>query len=1154
MSVLNKISNITNKFSNYTNAASSVAQKVGGIFKKISGDGDSPAKIRDVINNGFISPNSQFSPTKFARMFDEPTYLTFRIEFVFDDIARNIAYNNNGNGETTINGKPTNENTQEITGDGKYFYTTMYDYMPEPFLQEYNSVTASGNTSSEFVLGDSDLGIGKLYSTQAYLLYNLGDVGRANLLYEFKRGLKDIQDNYPYYFTNISGINSLNTIEPETGVRVKEGKLEISCYEALDLRITQLIQMYRKIVWDDTYQRWVLPDMMRYFSMRIYISEIRTFHSLQSTNLLGKKSQEKLLEFSQTDNLNATCVKSGWLSQTTGLLNKILGGASIISNNFLGTKSSWSSTVSDAINTTKNITETAESIYKAYANTYANMCISSLNRVMPTIMIDCHMCEFDISDTMSYLSALTSTGLSGTPVEPKLNIKVGQATEIQSYPLNNSLLNINNQYSIRSSNPLYDANNPDSSLLQYNNTIVDDAFNKQTAKTLDYTGSNITLLNILSKQYNRYIQNINKIISNYIGNADTFLLKKFNQNKNVKKDITELSYTKNQTDTIQSITNLVTSALSTLKSYGIINGISTATSANSDNIKSAIAAASSLKALAEEIAENSQIKATAADENTRNAIAGNVYLGVLDNIISSAINDENIQSNAFSTGAVVSDVYKSNIYNYSTAVNDDTMKTIGKNIGNSLLNPSSGIDQYNTTMTATQDTAMLVKIAKILRTALTEEYNKEDIISDAVKDKNVNYTGWSSGIKVAENYESSTNKSSTAVNDTDIKNIIANNIRLKLSEEYNKEDIISDAVKDKNVNYTGWSSGIKVAENYESSTNKSSTAVKDKTINYNGWSSGIKVAENYESSTNKSSTATTSKDAVENTYTNILTDIISNSVNNHDTKIHGYTIGNAIAHSYESSIGKTSTSIFDDSIQSQNQIIGNQLQSNYDPSTNKPFTAINNTETSNIQKPYPYDRLYTSVSVEDLSTLKNSISTRLPNYEHIYHDQIEKVKNVYNSLLDDIISSCVNNDEIKNAAITAKNELYTNANNGIISMAVNHLLELKQAEQYQLAAYEKEYNSVSVEDLAILKYEIKNRMSNYNISKTKVDTVVNNIYSELLDDIISNSVNNSNIKNAAIAVKKSLSDEYNREYISVSVEDLDSLKQAMKERLDAYNI
>ncbi len=121
-------------------------------------------------------------------------------------------------------------------------------------------------------------------------------------------------------------------------------------------------------------------------------------------------------------------------------------------------------------------------------------------------------------------------------------------------------------------------------------------------------------------------------------------------------------------------------------------------------------------------------------------------------------------------------------------------------------------------------------------------------------------------------------------------------------------------------------------------------------------------------------------------------------------------------------------------------------------------------------------------------------------------------------------------------------------------MAVNHLLELKQAEQYQLAAYEKEYNSVSVEDLAILKYEIKNRMSNYNISKTKVDTVVNNIYSELLDDIISNSVNNSNIKNAAIAVKKSLSDEYNREYISVSVEDLDSLKQAMKERLDAYNI
>jgi hypothetical protein len=36
--------------------------------------------------------------------------------------------------------------------------------------------------------------------------------------------------------------------------------------------------LYRKIAWDDTYQRWVLPDMMRYFTLKILIAEFRTFH------------------------------------------------------------------------------------------------------------------------------------------------------------------------------------------------------------------------------------------------------------------------------------------------------------------------------------------------------------------------------------------------------------------------------------------------------------------------------------------------------------------------------------------------------------------------------------------------------------------------------------------------------------------------------------------------------------------------------------------------------------------------------------------------------------------------------------------------------------------------------------------------------------
>ena len=99
---------------------------------------------------------------------------------------------------------------------------------------------------------------------------------------KIKMALKDIQNNFPYYFYSIEGLSSLNKIDPKTGRRANEGELTIKCYEGIDLKITQLLQMIRKVMWDDIYQRWALPDMMRYFSMRIYISEIRTFHEQHS--------------------------------------------------------------------------------------------------------------------------------------------------------------------------------------------------------------------------------------------------------------------------------------------------------------------------------------------------------------------------------------------------------------------------------------------------------------------------------------------------------------------------------------------------------------------------------------------------------------------------------------------------------------------------------------------------------------------------------------------------------------------------------------------------------------------------------------------------------------------------------------------------------
>ena len=82
----------------------------------------SVAKVRDINKNGFLAQESLFSPNYFVRAFDEPTYLTFRIEFCFDN-PRNAMYNNN-----ILN--------EGATIKSLFHGETTFDYLPEAFLQD----------------------------------------------------------------------------------------------------------------------------------------------------------------------------------------------------------------------------------------------------------------------------------------------------------------------------------------------------------------------------------------------------------------------------------------------------------------------------------------------------------------------------------------------------------------------------------------------------------------------------------------------------------------------------------------------------------------------------------------------------------------------------------------------------------------------------------------------------------------------------------------------------------------------------------------------------------------------------------------------------------------------------------------------------------
>jgi hypothetical protein len=188
------------------------------------------------IFESFRSPGSIFSGDaiaggKLSKTFDEPTYLTFRVGF-----------------------RPANTNLE----------LSNYDKMPHPLL--------------EIAQPEDDINARNFYSTRQFLR-DANEFVREGMLVEFIQKWNTLQNDFQWYFQNISGLDSLLKIDPKRGIRVpKDGKVTLKMFEGLDLKITHLLNLYRKIAWDDVYQRWILPDMMRYFMMDIYITEFRIFH------------------------------------------------------------------------------------------------------------------------------------------------------------------------------------------------------------------------------------------------------------------------------------------------------------------------------------------------------------------------------------------------------------------------------------------------------------------------------------------------------------------------------------------------------------------------------------------------------------------------------------------------------------------------------------------------------------------------------------------------------------------------------------------------------------------------------------------------------------------------------------------------------------
>lgn len=153
--------------------------------------------------------------------YDEPTYLSFGIEFNFD-------------------------------GLDPFHETTLW---ASPLFQK-------GSTAQP-------------YSARSYL----GSIGRNDMedaLGTFRDLLEYVSTQAPWYFQSISGLDKMH----EAATNMVDAKkydqiLTIETLEAVDLRITQLANLYRAAIYDKEAMLARVPENLRWFSMDVWIAETR---------------------------------------------------------------------------------------------------------------------------------------------------------------------------------------------------------------------------------------------------------------------------------------------------------------------------------------------------------------------------------------------------------------------------------------------------------------------------------------------------------------------------------------------------------------------------------------------------------------------------------------------------------------------------------------------------------------------------------------------------------------------------------------------------------------------------------------------------------------------------------------------------------------
>ena len=231
--------------------------------------------IRNFLVRGFVDP-TKMSMDAF-RLIQDPTYLTFKVEFFFPQTVR---HPNDATSIRTNNFYADNFMSNILSHEGLL--------LPPRYNIDNAGLASTDTPNNPDFLKNQNLGDYTFSDSAEDYLFSIGSVNRIGYLRSFKQFLYKFQTEAPWYFQKIGGAENLFKVTPEVNSKV-DTMLNFECLESVDLRMSMLGDFYRLAAWDFERHREVLPYNLRTFRMRIHVMEMRHFNTtFGSLALLAK--------------------------------------------------------------------------------------------------------------------------------------------------------------------------------------------------------------------------------------------------------------------------------------------------------------------------------------------------------------------------------------------------------------------------------------------------------------------------------------------------------------------------------------------------------------------------------------------------------------------------------------------------------------------------------------------------------------------------------------------------------------------------------------------------------------------------------------------------------------------------------------------------